>query len=483
MADAQDSGSPRGATRRTPPVETDLVDGYEHLTEVGRGGFGIVYRASQVEFNRTVAIKVLTGVFDESARGRFERERRALGALSGHPNIVTVYAAGFTSDGRPYIAMEFLPGGTLAERLSGRPLGWREAASIGIKIAGALQQAHEVGVLHRDVKPENILMSGYGEPKLADFGIARLQGGYETRSGVITATYAHAAPELLDGKPPSPASDVYSLASTVYSLITGRAPFVSDADDDTLPAVIARIATQPPPDLRAQGVPASVCEALERGLAKDPAQRTASAAEFGRELRAGLRAAGEDAEGLVVIPTAAPAREGRPDASRPRRGFTAGRGLVAAAVVVVVLGGVAAFALTRGSSSSSSSNGTGAPAMPATLKGFQKSGSPTTVTQRIFSGQATFIDNFPWTMNGCADATTTTVWRSLVPDDVVQAGPTDMHGSTTLQASQVRGVTSGRSGLVTADACQEPVFFLKTSPAGDTLVDLAITTQRWTPAP
>jgi serine/threonine-protein kinase PknK len=479
MADSHDPGMPRGATRRTPTTDASLVDGYEDLTEVGRGGFGIVYRASQVEFNRTVAVKVLTGVFDESARGRFERERRALGSLSGHPNIVTVYAAGFTSDGRPYIAMEFLPGGTLAERLSGRALSWPEAASIGIKIAGALQQAHELGVLHRDIKPENILMSAYGEPKLADFGIARLQGGYETRSGVITATYAHAAPELLDGKPPSPASDVYSLASTVYSLITGRAPFVSDADDDTLPAVIARIATQPPPNLRDQGVPDSLCETLERGLAKDPTHRTASAAEFGHELQAALRVAGHQPDDLVVLPAPVPPPDG--PAAAPRRRFASGRWLVAAAAAVVIVAGGAAFALTRGSSSNSS--GGTVPAMPTSLTGFRKSGASTTSTQRIFSGQPTFIDNFPWTMNGCADATTTTQWRSLVPDDVVQAGRTDQHGSTTLQTSQVRELTSGRSGLITADGCSEPVFFLKSSPVGDTLVDLAITTQRWTPAP
>jgi serine/threonine protein kinase len=480
MADTHDPGTPRGATRRTSTANTSLIDGYDDLTEVGRGGFGIVYRASQVEFNRTVAVKVLTGVFDESARGRFERERRALGSLSGHPNIVTVYAAGFTSDGRPYIAMEFLPGGTLAERLSGRALSWPEAASIGIKIAGALQQAHELGVLHRDVKPENILMSAYGEPKLADFGIARLEGGYATRSGVITATYAHAAPELLDGKPPSAASDVYSLASTVYSLITGRAPFVSAADDDTLPAVIARIATQPPPDLRGQGVPPSVCEALEQGLAKDPAQRTASAAAFGHELQAALRAAGHRPEDLVVLPaTASPPQPAAATAPRPR--FGSRRWLAAAAAAVVIVAGGATFALTRGSGSSPS--GSTGPAMPTSLTGFRKNGASTTATQRIFSGQPNYITNFPWTMNGCADATTTTQWRSLVPDDVVAAGRTDVHSSTTLQTSQVRDLTTGRSGLITVDSCSEPVFFLKSSAARDTLVDLAITTQRWTPAP
>ena len=98
------------STRETSADESSLVPGYSGLTEIGRGGFGIVYRALQLEFNRTVALKILTGAFDDAARGRFDRERAAVGSLSGHPNVVTVYAAGLTTDGRPYIAMEYLPG-------------------------------------------------------------------------------------------------------------------------------------------------------------------------------------------------------------------------------------------------------------------------------------------------------------------------------------------------------------------------------------
>jgi non-specific serine/threonine protein kinase len=485
------------------------------LVEIGRGGFGVVYQGSQVEFNRTVALKVLTGVFDDSARSRFERECQALGSLSGHPNIVTVYAAGFTQDGRPFLAMEYLPGGSLGQRLGGHDLSWTQAASVGIRIAGALQRAHDLGVLHRDVKPDNILMSAYGEPKLADFGIARFHGGYETRTGVITATFAHAAPELLEGKHPSPASDVYALGSTVYELITGRAPFVTD-DEDTLPVLLARIASQPPPDLRPLGLPDGVCAVLERALDKNPETRVASAAEFGRQLQAAVRDAGETPTDLIVLPPAPdadteplrPDPPGAPPTSRagapaPPPGTPAPppgapptgpsgasrRGWVLAGIAAVVLAvaGVGTYLLVAGGNGTHTPTTTTTSAVasgtqiPSHLAGFQKDGAAvSTAPLRVFSSQPNYISNFPWTMNGCSDGEITTVWRSLTPGDTVSAGPTDVHGSTTLTAQDVTGVTTGQQGLVTGNNCQEPVFFFAGSTGQDNLTDVAITYQRWT---
>jgi hypothetical protein len=491
MADEQEPSGGSGATRRTASPGPSLVDGYVDLREVGRGGFGIVYRARQVEFNRTVALKVLTNVSDDpGARARFERECLAMGSLSGHPNIVTVYAAGYTIDGRPYIAMEFLPGGTLAERLAGRGISWSEATAIGIKICGALQRAHDRGVLHRDVKPENVLVSAYDEPKLADFGIARLHGGYETRSGIVTATFAHAAPELLEGKPPSAASDVYSLASTLYSLITGHPPFVIE-DEDTLPAVIARIATEPPPDLRGRGVPDAVCAALEHALAKDPAARTPTARAFGHALQDAVRVAGEDPTDMVV---AAPGGGGRLASTRRggmgRFGFGSRRALIAGALVLAILvgGGVGlGLALSGGSKSVTTPTTTSklplAPAMPTRLAGYRKDGAPTSSSLRVFSGQPNYIADFPWTMNGCQGAMYTTQWRALTTADLVAAGPTDVHASTTLQPNAVKGIKTGHAGLVVGDSCHEPVFFFASSSSFDTLVDVAVVTQHWTAAP
>jgi serine/threonine protein kinase len=507
-----------GATRRVPPPDSMVVDGYVGLVEIGRGGFGVVYQGSQVEFNRTVALKVLTGVFDDSARARFERECQALGSLSGHPNIVTVYAAGFTRDGRPFLAMEYRPGGSLGQRLGGHDLSWSEAASVGIRIAGALQRAHDLGVLHRDVKPDNILMSAYGEPKLADFGIARFHGGYETRTGVITATFAHAAPELLEGKRPSPASDVYALGSTIYELITGRAPFVTD-DEDTLPILLARIASQPPPDLRPLGLPDGVCAVLERALDKNPETRVASAAEFGRQLQAAVRDAGETPTDLIMLPPAPdadtePLRPGPPPTNRagaaapppaappgaptpppgapppspvvpsggPDRRWLVGG--IAAAVLAVI--GVGTFLLVGGggdghpSPSTTTTTTAAGTQIPSSLAGFQKDGSPVNAQLRVFSGQPNYIEAFPWAMNGCGDGEITTAWRSLTPGDTVSAGSTDVHSSTTLTAAQVTGITTGEKGLVTGDDCQEPVFFFASSTGSDNLTDVAITYQRWT---
>ena len=269
------------------------IPGLEDPVEVGRGAFGVVYRARQAEFDREVAVKVLTSALeDETSRSRFDRECRALGSLSGHPNIVTVYAAGLLDDGRPYLVMELLPGGTLAERLArdGR-LPWREVVDTGLSLSGGLAAAHAAGVLHRDIKPANVLLSRWDEPKLADFGIARIAGGHETRSAQVTASIAYAPPEVLAGTRPEPSADVYSLAATLHTLLAGRPAFLND-DDESLLAVIARVGTEPPPDLRRLGVPPPVAEVVAAGMAKEPSRRLGDAEGFGRALRTAADRAG-----------------------------------------------------------------------------------------------------------------------------------------------------------------------------------------------
>jgi serine/threonine-protein kinase PknK len=283
--------------------EHDLgIAGLDGITEIARGGFGVVYRARQAAFGRTVAVKVLSGHdVGAEARERFERECQAMGALSGHPNIVTVYDQGVTAKGRPYLVMDFMPGGALSDVLRRRgQLPWQEVMQIGVKLAGGLDAAHEARVLHRDLKPENVLVSAYGEPKLADFGIARMQGAIETRSGVVTASVAHAPPEVLGGERPTVASDVYSLASTLYSLLLGMPPFVRPTDESLVP-VYARITTEPPPDLRYLGVPEPVCLVLEQAMAKDPRQRHQSAAELGRAMQRAQAAVGLQPTELVLV--------------------------------------------------------------------------------------------------------------------------------------------------------------------------------------
>lgn len=278
------------------------IPGVEDLTEIGRGGMAVVYKGRQPTFSREVAVKVVTvaGV-DERLRHRFEQELQAVGALSEHPNIITVHGAGETADGLPYLIMGYQPAGSLGDRLHTRgPVPWAEVTDIGVKMAGALESAHRAGVLHRDIKPENILVSSFGEPVLADFGIARLEGGaHLTASGMVTGTPAHTAPEALQGQPASAASDVYGLASTLHQLLTGTPAFVKPTDESTL-AVMNRVLSEPPPDLGGFGVPPALVAVVDRGMAKDPAQRYATAAEFGQALRGAQQALGVPVTPLPV---------------------------------------------------------------------------------------------------------------------------------------------------------------------------------------
>jgi uncharacterized protein YkwD len=268
----------------------------QDVVEIGRGGFAVVYRAFQPRFGRTVAVKLLDPQGDPRAVERFERECEAMGMLSSHPNIVTIFDAGLSDDGKPYLVMEYMPDGTLDDRLErDGTLPWEEVTDVGVKLAGSLETAHEAGVLHRDVKPANVLRSPFGEPCLSDFGLARL-GGQAKTTGVVTATLLHAPPEILAGQPATPQSDVYSLGSSLFTLLVGEAPFWRATDESMLP-LLARIADESVPDLRGRGVPAGVCAVIEAAMAKDVVARPPSAAAFGQALRDA-----QAAEGLTPTP-------------------------------------------------------------------------------------------------------------------------------------------------------------------------------------
>jgi serine/threonine protein kinase len=270
------------------------IDGITEAVAIGQGSYGIVYRAVQADYRRTVAVKLLTTpMMADDDRHDFELECQALGSLSSHPNIVSLYFAGVTNAGNPYMIMDFLTGGSLGRRLdTSGPLPWGEAVAVGVKIAGALATAHQSGILHRDVKPDNVLMSGYGEPQLADFGVARIQGGTShTMAGTITGSLVHASPEVISGIPATPAADIWSLASTIATLLIGQPPFHRDGDE-TLSPLITRILTADPPDLRTLDVPEPVCAAIATGLAKDSWERPETADAFGRLLQDAQRAAG-----------------------------------------------------------------------------------------------------------------------------------------------------------------------------------------------
>ncbi len=255
------------------------------MTRIRSSRSATIYRARQPAFDREVAVKVFADDLDDPSRTRFERECSALGALSGHPNIVTLYEMDRAEDGRLFLVMEFLSGGSLGDLLDGYgPIHWPATLEIGVKLAGALESAHRADVIHGDVTPQNILLSRFGEPKLGDFGLSGIAGEIGTPGGVA-GTLAHAAPEVAAGGRPTVAGDVYGLASTLHTLISGQPPFVR-GDDVSLVSLVGRLSRDAPPDLRNFGSPDQLCRVLEQGMAKAPIDRQSGAAQLGRQLQA-----------------------------------------------------------------------------------------------------------------------------------------------------------------------------------------------------
>ncbi|BBY24263.1 hypothetical protein MSTO_44680 [Mycobacterium stomatepiae] len=233
-------GSPTDAS---PPsgIIAELSDaGFEDARQVARGGAGVIYCAYETALGRNVAIKVLPSHIDDESRERFLREGYAMGGLSGHPNIVNILRVGVTDSGRPYIVMPYMSSDSLAVRLRREgPTAWPEALRIAVKLCGALETAHRSGTLHRDIKPANVLVSDYGEPLLSDFGIAHIEGGYETATGFFSGTIDYTAPEVMTGKPATVASDLYSLGATIYALIAGGAAHERKNDEDLVRSTCA----------------------------------------------------------------------------------------------------------------------------------------------------------------------------------------------------------------------------------------------------
>lgn len=261
------------------------VQGYEIVAELGRGGFGDVYEARQVSVDRTVALKILGGsVIDEAAERRFRSECKTVGSLSWHPHVVSLYDAGICPDGRPYLAMELVPGGPVSERIrAGARLESGQVRDVGIQIADALSAAHDAGILHRDIKPDNILIDRRGGYLLTDFGIATLEDGTRSTTGSFAGTYAYLAPELLKGERATPQSDVYSLGATLYTLAAG-VPAFTGTTDATPAAVIFRVVSEPAPPL-SHAVHQGLRAIIEKAMSKDPSDRYQSAAELEQALK------------------------------------------------------------------------------------------------------------------------------------------------------------------------------------------------------
>lgn len=260
------------------------IPGLTELRPLGAGGFATVYTAHQPQLGRDVAVKIDNRVLvDERDRRRFLREAQAAAKLSGHPHIIGIHDADITVSGTPYIVMELCTGGSLADQLDNQgPLHPEQVRDLGIKLADALAAAHQAGVLHRDIKPGNILVDRYGTPKLADFGLAALldaQGGSTVTRDALSPSYA--PPEAFAMAEPTPQADVYSLAATLYTLLAGKPPRpvpwpITSFDQ------LGEILRRPVPAV--PGVPPAMHEALARALHPDANLRTPSAAQLRDEL-------------------------------------------------------------------------------------------------------------------------------------------------------------------------------------------------------
>ena len=377
-------------------VRTLDIPGIEDLEPLGRGGFGTVYRGWQPSLRREVAVKVLDApMLDADSERRFEREAMAMGSLSGHPNVVPVYAAGAV-DGRPYLVMPLLRDGSLQDRLGAGTLRPEEVVSTGRGVADALVAAHAAGILHRDVKPANVLHTSHGAAQLADFGVARVADTTNTMGGPVVATVAYAAPEVLAGEPATERSDLYSLGATLYAAATGRPPYEAGPDDTPMSLAI-RVMSAEPPDLRAAGVPAALVEVIERAMAREPQDRYGSAAELRQALdEVDLEAPTAVQDATVALPALAPTTvqpitqerpvvvEPRRPTPRPNRG--GGRRLLVLGVVVLLIAAVLAALLLQDddgdSSRSAAGTSTTAPADPPTSE-TTPSSAPTTAAPAV----------------------------------------------------------------------------------------------------
>lgn len=255
------------------------------MSVFARGGYATVYRANQefVGLGREVAVKVENRTLDsERDQRRFLREARAAGRMSSHPHVVDLFDAGVTVDQHPYLIME-LCDGSYADRMRTSPLGAAETRDLGVKIADALAAAHQLGVLHRDVKPANILYSRFGEPALADFGLAVLAEARDSSVTLEVLTPAYAPPEMFRHCAPSPAVDVYALCATLYAVMRGKPPRWRDDHNPSL-ITLMEMFSQPIPDL--PGIPSTLVDLLRYGMANDPAARPT--AEQLRDLLAAL---------------------------------------------------------------------------------------------------------------------------------------------------------------------------------------------------
>jgi len=294
-----------------------LNNRYELQQKIGEGGMARVYRGRDMRLNRQVAVKVLHSHYaaDTGFLQRFHHEAQAAANLR-HPNIVDVYDVGQDGDVH-YIVMEYVPGSDLkALLMRNGPLPIEQAVSIAEAVASGLEAAHRVGMIHRDVKPQNIIVGDGGQVKITDFGIAKSKlSTATTETGVTFGTADYISPEQARGQAASPQSDIYSLGITLYEMLTGRLPFTGDS---SIAVAMQHVSAEPPPPrMYNPRIPVQLEALVLRALSKDPADRPASAREFAR-LLAGYRDIGEQATVVRPVQSRSPQPQVNPRPVAPR---------------------------------------------------------------------------------------------------------------------------------------------------------------------
>ncbi|HDQ73049.1 MAG TPA: FHA domain-containing protein [Chloroflexi bacterium] len=286
------------------------IGGYQISDEIGRGGMAAVYRAYQPQLERWVAIKILDAseASGQEFLARFRREARAIAALR-HPNILTIYDYG-EEHGTAYIVMEYVSGGTLKSRLSEQAMPWPDVAALVLPIGQALAYAHSEGVVHRDVKPANVLLARPDWAMLADFGLVKLVGHQKgiTRPGVTIGTPAYFSPEQAAGDEVDHRTDIYSFTVLLYQLLTGRLPFEADSPVELM---LKRLHSSPPsPRSFNPSLPSQLETIMMRGLARRPDMRYATMTEFLNDLSRVPGATGRVVSSGQPAPSSATARLG-----------------------------------------------------------------------------------------------------------------------------------------------------------------------------
>ena len=320
---------------------------YRLEASIGAGGMAEVFRGFDSRLDRAVAVKILAPQYakDPSFVGRFRREAQAAARLN-HPNVVGVYDSG-SDDGTHFIVMEFIEGRTLADFLSkGGRLAPTKAVEITERIADALDAAHAQGVIHRDIKSANVMVTRAGVVKVMDFGIARIAEGAEnvTQTAAVLGTASYLSPEQAQGLPVDARSDIYSLGIVLYEMLAGAPPF----EGDSAMAVAYKHVqeTPPPPSAKNPDVPPALDAVVMRALAKNPANRYATAAEFRDDLERVRR--GDQVQATPLLPTGGEATQVisrqptsvmAPMPEEPKRGRSVAVGILIGVLIVAVLGG------------------------------------------------------------------------------------------------------------------------------------------------